>query len=95
MKKFVLTLTVGFLFFALQQARAADRDPAVRGPCVGPVERSIQPIRGNADCSRGTVEQRLDCLKFLKLLNSSSGWKGKSVSVLPVVQELPWPPIAQ
>ena len=84
MNKFVLTLTVGFVLLALQQARAADRDPAVSLPRVGPVD-VIEPIRGNADCSRGTVEQQLDCLN-LEIVELKQRLEGKSVSVLPVVQ---------
>ena len=84
MNKFVLTLTVGLVLLALQPSRAADRDPAVSQPRVGAAD-VIEPIRENADCSKGTVEQRLDCLN-LEIVELKQRLEGKSVSVLPLVQ---------
>ena len=83
MNKFVLTLTVGLVALALQPSRAADRDPAVSQPRV--VAADVGSIRENADCSRGTVEQRLDCLN-LEIVELKQRLEGKSVSVLPLVQ---------
>lgn len=82
--KFMLTLTVGLVLLALQPSRAADRDPAVSLPRVGASD-VIEPIRDNADCSRGTVEQQLDCLN-LEIVELKQRLEGKSVSVLPLVQ---------
>jgi hypothetical protein len=82
--KFVLTLTVGLVLLALQPSRAADRDPAVSLPRVGAAD-VVGPIQENADCSRGTVEQRLDCLN-LEIVELKQRLEGKSVSVLPLVQ---------
>jgi hypothetical protein len=82
--KSVLTLTVGLVLLALQPSRAADRDPAVSPPRVGAAD-VIEPIQENADCSKGTVEQRLDCLN-LEIVELKQRLEGKSVSVLPLVQ---------
>jgi hypothetical protein len=84
MNKFVLTLTVGLVALALQPSRAADRDPAVSQPRVVAADVAGS-IRENADCSRGTVEQRLDCLN-LEIVELKQRLEGKSVSVLPLVQ---------
>jgi hypothetical protein len=84
MNKFVLTLTVGLVLLALQPSRAADRDPAVSQPRVVAAD-VVGSIRENADCSRGTVEQRLDCLN-LEIVELKQRLEGKSVSVLPLVQ---------
>lgn len=83
MNKFVLTLTVGLVALALQPSRAADRDPAVSQPRVA--ADVVGSIRENADCSRGTVEQRLDCLN-LEIVELKQRLEGKSVSVLPLAQ---------
>ena len=84
MNKFVLTLTVGLVLLALQPSRAADGNPAVSLPRVGAAD-VVGRIQENADCSKGTVEQRLDCLN-LEIVELKQRLEGKSVSVLPLVQ---------
>jgi hypothetical protein len=82
--RIVLTLTVGLMILALQPSRAADREPPVSQPRIGASD-VVGPIRENADCSKGTVEQRLDCLN-LEIVDLKQRLEGKSVSVVPLVQ---------
>jgi hypothetical protein len=72
MDRIATALVVGFVVLIVQASNAADQD-----------RRSRSQTFGGQDCSRGTIEARLDCLNN-EVRQIKQRMEGREVRVMPL-----------